>query len=123
MSQSITTTLSVVAEPISGSAFPNAISTFEYAPTTPKTVAAAGVISQTVTSATNLSIMPAGVTSATYVYLHVYGGSLNIKITTSQGTAQVVPCDEVFFLASTTVPVTAITVSGTAQLEGLIAGS
>jgi hypothetical protein len=107
--------------PPDGAQFPTGVNTFSYLPKT--TYSEQGSIARELVSATNESLMPVGIAAASFVYLRVYGGAVTLRITSALGTTQVVPCDEVFFLVSTTSPITAITVSGTAQIEGIIAGA
>lgn len=58
-----------------------------------------------------------GVVSAHVVIMRVTGGKVDARITSADGTAQIVPIDPLLILISKTVPITAISLTRVATVD------
>jgi len=121
MSLTLSTELSVDSAPASGASFPSSATSLSYS----KTESVPEVVSftQSLAAAVGQSIMPATMTKVYDLTIRVQGGSVTLAITTSGGTvATAIPCDSLLKLSSRTSWLTGIAVSGTADIEVILAG-
>lgn len=120
MAHQVATEINLTSAPPANTSFPS--STVDMRWSRSASTPEAEHFTRVLSAAVDHSIMPAGMTQVKRLLVRVYNGNLTIKLTSAAGTAQIVPCDEVFYLESTTQPLTAITVSGTASVEVFAAG-
>lgn len=122
MSYTISTSLAIVANPPAGAEYPDGTLQFNLPPRNRQYPMVATIPSMDFVGATDVSILPAGFTKVEYLYVRVQGGNLTFQITTAAGATQVIPCDDTWLYMSMTQPITALSVSGTGQVEMLAAG-
>jgi len=117
---SVQADVTVSAIPPTGADYPTGSTTIAWGRS--ETKAKSGSISRSLSGAVNTDVFPGGFTSVSHLYVRVSGGSITLKLTSAAGTAQIVPCDQILFLVSKTQPLTAMTISGTADVEFWYAG-
>jgi hypothetical protein len=121
MSYNVEVNVGVAANPPSGADYPSG--TFNFAVSKSRLQSLAVSSAYVLSAVTAFNIKPAGLTSITQMYAKVRGGSLRFNVTSTGGSAQVIPCDTFLCLDTSTEPLTAITVTGTGELEVFFAGS
>jgi len=122
MAYTVSTTVVETANPPAGADFPDSSIVATLSPRTRTYSVVANMPTMTFVAAVNTNIFPAGMTSLQHLYLRVSGGTITLKITTSLGAAQIIPVDDVLLHINSTTPITALTVSGTANVEMLACG-
>lgn len=68
------------------------------------------------TSDSPLSVPFSGLTDAGVVIVHVVGGKVRLRLTSADGASQAVPCDDLAFVVSRTVPFTALDITRVAGI-------
>lgn len=120
MSRNVTTTVAVSSNPATGASFPTGTTAYNMALSKSYQKCAGG--EYILSSAVDQDIFPDGFTKAQFIYIRVSGGTLMVKVTSGAGTAQVIPVEDVFLLASSQTYITALTVSGTGSAEVFVGG-
>jgi len=121
MSWNVKFTVGVTADPPSGADFPTG--THSFSVDKERLQAFSSSSSYVLSAVTAYNIKPAGITNITQMFAKVRGGSFRFNVTSTGGSAQVLPCDTFLCLDTSTEPLTAITVTGTGELEVFFAGS
>ena len=121
MSFNVKVTVGVTAEPPSGADFPTGTHTFSV--DKERLQAYSNSNSYVLSSAVAYNIKPAEITNITQMYAKVRGGAFRFNVTSTGGSEQIIPCDTFLCLDTSTEPLTAITVTGTGELEVFFAGS
>lgn len=112
--------VSVSNRPTAGATFPSAATELTYQ----KTSSAPEVVTFTreLSAAVGESLLPTSMTKVYNLVVRVSGGSITLALTSPGGSAAVIPCDSVFVLGTGTSWLTGVAVSGTANIEVMIAG-
>jgi len=122
MSSSVASSIKVTSTPPSGIGFPTGTHSFAYSPTDRTYQKTDSDTYDFSAGVTDQEIVPSGM-QVKQAYLRFYGGSADVKITTSRGTEQIIPCDDVMVLGSITYPITSIKITtSTAQVEKFLVG-
>ncbi len=116
----VATSITMIVTPPTGGDFPTGTASFAYSKSRmlSKSVHRTLIIS----GANNQDVFPDDIQAAKVLYARVRGGSVVWHVTSADGLAQTIPCDDVFVLHSATRPVTGLAVSGTAEVELLLIG-
>lgn len=120
MSHSVALTVNISSTPPTGADFPSATVTAALAKS--RTWNESQAFTRSLSGAVNVDIYPAGWTRVEMLYVKVSGGTVTLKVTSAAGSAQIVPVDTAVILWTSTQPITALTVSGTAEIEVFVAG-
>jgi len=120
MSNTVAVDLTISSTPPSGADFPTATVTAAASKT--RLWSKSETFTRNLAGAVNTNIFPSAMTQVECLYVKVSGGSVTLKLTSAAGAAQIVPVDTFFVLITSTQPLTAITVSGTADIEVFAAG-